>query len=554
MSTGAELAVIGAPIVGLAVIATAATAGVVVVGGIAIIGTGRLCVAAGSYVVDRVRERAALCAYEYTQYQKVRAAAFDAASKPLTPVKMPKQGVPSQVAPVATPNSLFARDDLGRYHEDAAVAESIIAALEQQLNTSQQAADQRIQAVQRRAYISAMLEIEGQRLPTGLQTSLKQELSSKQADLDKALASLRAGLSQLATTERMEYEQALRQLEAEADAMSVVAVDDVLRDELLTLRRRIDAVARSTDTQLLIEQYAEFRRTLDRLYERDQQRRAELHQQDLAQLWGELQAVGALLLDLQSLAQANVISIDPNMQANHKALADRYEALAPGATTDIAAFREEASAIRKTLANLQRQAVHILNVYQQQRLVEEIEQSMNAITFDDFTFETVSKTNEPDGTIVLRGYRDEQNLKVVVQPDARVKYEAYGFGDERCLKVAYALIDQLVDRGLLLRYAEPELTRQATVVTQVIAALIDLGTYREDEITIHEDAAAVVIQAGADTQTQRLAVNSEGAVTPLDGTKTGQNLAEKASEPEAVIAARKKVDKLRSTLRRQQRT
>ncbi|NTW02911.1 MAG: hypothetical protein HGA19_16790 [Oscillochloris sp.] len=565
MSTGAELQIIAVPVAGATMFvaggAFMAVAGVAAVGGIAIVGTGRLCVAAGTYVADKVRERASLCSYEYEQYQMLRAQVenMEQQSAPQSQFgvvqPLPKQVLPSQ------PRPQFTREDLKRYHEDEATATAIIDQLEERLATSQQDVALRLHQFDQRAYLAAMIEIEAHRLPAAVVTAATAMLANPTADPEPIVAQLRGALGQISADELSRLQGNLRELEAEAACLIALLGDSPLRDEALALRHRIDEGSRSADATWLMRSATEFKRAVEGLRRRQRDALAAMRERELGELWGRLQAVGGLFADLQQLEQARAISLDPEMLTLFNEEDQRYQRLEAGGI-DPATFREEADKLRIALQALEELGIGVLNRYQQQLLAAAIEQSLVAIMVDEQPFASVTRSVDADGTIRLRGQRESQVLEVWVRPNGRVKYEAYGFGDERCLKAAYALIDHLTDQGIMLRSADPELNLQATVVTQVIAAIEALGTYRRDEITIEEDAAAVIIEAGAGFQRSRLAIDNEGVVTMLDSsslvahpdqqiaTQRAQQIATVATQEETVIAARDKVRRMQATLRR----
>jgi hypothetical protein len=528
----------------------------VVVGGVALVGTGRLCVAAGAYVGERVRERAALCSHEYERYQRLRAQAMALAAAQARQGIAPL-GPQATVLPRQTIKPVFDRSRLSRFHEDTRTATTIVERLEQDMDTHQAQAQVRLQQIEQRAYLEAMLAMDKLVLAPKTAAVVRAALNSSDAStLAAAMEEMHRALAQLRQDEREGLHATLGNLDSEAGGLLAVAADPQVRDDLVSIRRRIGHTMLSGDVPLLRVRIEEFDRELGRLRERHERAMGELRAVELAGLWGLLQAVGGLFSDIQSLVNSGQVTIDESLLKVLGEIGERHQALERGDIVDLTALRDETAKLTAMLYGLQEQGTTILNRYYQQRLADEVEQSLAAMTQGaEPHFTTIARAIETDGTMTLRGQQGPQTLEIKVRPDGRLKYEAYGYGDERCLGAVYALLDQLADRGVLLGAEEPELTRQAAIVSQVITAIRQLGSYTDPQIRVYEDAAATVIEAGSGFT--RVQVGEDGRITELPTlvpTGTGPatiDIIEKAKTPAVKQETEQRITAIRDRRQRQ---
>lgn len=562
MSTGAELSVIGAPVVGLGVIAGGVlvlAAGVVVVGGVALVGTANLCVAAGSYAAERMNERAKLCAAEYERYQQLRAQAYALTPRPKTahPVSTAARGRErgALIASRSKPAYRFAQSAVSQIHPEASIATSIAQHLERELAEAQSRADEQLQQLERRAYLEAMLRLEAERLPAGATEAVRAALADGSvAALAAAVARIHTSLALATMGEAEQLRSALADLEAQVDGVAATAPEPMLRQELRDLQRAIGAARLTSDQGLLARDLERYEGQLEVLQSRCAARAGELRAAELTEVWGLLQAVEALFADLQALQQAGHLVIRQELVGALEEARGRHKELEEAPIISLQSLRQNTELLRVQLRGLQNEGALILNRFYQQRLAGEVEAALNELTAGEAApFDRVSRDERADGTIALRGTRGDETLELRVRPDGRLKYEAFGYGDERCLGVVYQLLDRLADRNVMLGSVDPELTRQANVVTQVLAALHKLGGYAEHEIKVYEDASAVTIEAGNGFITE---VDRDGRITVEEGGKVGESarLEEELRRPETHKEATYRINAQRTAARKRQRS
>lgn len=509
MSSGAEFAVLAAPVGAVAVGALALAAGVVVVGGVALVGVGRLGVAAGSYVADRMRERAQVCAGEYARFQQLRAQAL--ASKP------PQKRVIGHNLAATMPAPALGAPSWPTFHQDHAVAETIAARLSADLSAQQSRYAERLRLVEQRAQLSAALAIESDRLAPHVAEQARQALATDDLTaVGDAIKAVGAAVAQYEGQALQVEQAALRAHHAEVTGLLAVVSDPGLRSDLLDWQRRLNGMLASADIGAIRNRLRDGALLVERCRTRHEIAQAEMQSAELAEVWGLRQAVGGLFSDLETLERAGLLAADAEQLAVLKELSAQYDVLETAPFTNLASLRTETGKIKTGLRQLQQSGLRRLNGYYQQRLIGEVEQSLNAIRLQDKPFDTVERATLADGSVSIKARQGKRRLNVWVRLDGKLKYHAHGFGDEGCLDAVYSLFDQLIDRGVQIDAKEPQLTNQVSVALHVIEAMKQLEHYGEDEITVREDADAVVIEASKSGsgafQRRRISVDEHGKV------------------------------------------
>lgn len=508
MSSGAELAIIAAPVAGVAVIAGAAlflAAGVVVAGGVALVGVGRLGVAAGSYVNDRLRERAQLCAGEYARFQQLRAIAL---------ATQAKQGQ-SPAARVTGTRTAAPEHARRRFHENPRIAEEIAAHLSADLSAQQARYAEQLQLIERRANLAALLALDGGTLSPEIDSRARQALATGDiTTLSEAISAIQRVGAQIAGEALQQEQAALRAHQADIAGLLAVVTEPPVRDELLSWQIQLNRIAASSDIEAIRNRLRTGADLVARCRMQHETALTERREKELAEVCGLLQAVGGLLLDLQSMQSAKLLVIDETQMAWLKELGARYERLEIDPSIELSTLRAEVRAIKAGLHALEQDALRQLNGFYQQRLADEVEQSLHEIQLDGTLFDKIERTTQADGTLVLKARQGKRRLNVRVRPNARIKYEAHGFGDEGCLDAVYQLLDRLIERGVQIEVHHPTLTPQVDVALRVVEAMKQLGHYQENEITVREDVDALIIEAsktgGPAFQRQQISVDDQG--------------------------------------------
>ncbi len=522
MSSGAELAILAAPVAGVAVVTGAAlflAAGVVVAGGVALVGVGRLGVAAGSYVNDRLRERAQLCAGEYARFQQLRAVAIAAQAK---------QGQAPASRVTATRTVAPEHAQRRAFHENPRISEEITARLSADLSAQQARYAEQIQLVERRANLAALLALDGGRLPPDVEARARQVLATGDtAAVSVSISVVQRVGAQIAGQTLQQEQAALRAHQADVAGLLAVAAEQQVRDELLSWQIQLNRIVASSDIEAIRNRLRTGAELLACCRIQHETALAERRGKELAEICGLLQAVGGLLLDLQSMQSAKLLPVDEVPMVRLKELGARYERLEVDPAIALSALRAEVRAIKAGLQTLERDALHQLNGFYQQRLAGEVEQSLHEVRLDGASFDQIERATLADGTLVLKARQGKRRLNVRVRPNARIKYEARGFGDEGCLDAVYQLLDRLIDRGVQIEVHHPTLTPQVDVALRVIEAMKQLGHYQDDEITVREDVDALVIEAskaGAPAfQRQQVSVDEQGTLREQQEHSVGQS-------------------------------
>jgi hypothetical protein len=510
MSSGAELAVVAAPVAGVATLAVGAlalAAGAVAVGGIALVGVGRLGIAAGAYAADQLNKRANACANEYARYQQLRAQALAA--------KLQQGRVLGQSPVIPAPTTQFGTSSWSQYHQNQQVGERLAAELEHELSARQQRYAERIDLIERRAHLSAALALDGDLLAPDIARRARQAATEGSlGDVTAMIDTLRAATARSAGEELAREQATLRDHYAEVTGLLAIVVDQPARAELLNWQLKLNGMLNSTDIGAIRNRLREGAQLLASCRMRHELAQAEVQSAVLAEVYGQLEATRALFKDLQALRAAELVALDPAHITRLQELGARYEDLASAPAADLAALRAASRALQQALRALQHEGVRLLNACYQTRLADEVEASMREMTLDGAPFDSIERGTTADGNIVLKARQGRRRLTVRVRPNARMKYEAHGFGDEGCLHAVYGLLDRLIDRDVQLEVHEPRLTNQVSIALRVIEALKELGHYSEEQITVREDAAAVVIEAGKQDgpafQRTRIVVDEQG--------------------------------------------
>lgn len=531
MSTGAELAVIAAPVAGVAVVATAGlflAVGVVAVGGVALIGVGRVGVAAGAYVADRLRERAQLCAGEYARFQQLRMNTLASHTKQEQPHK--------RMTRAATPAPAAGHT----YHENPQLDAQIMAHLSADLSAQQQRYAEHMLLIERRAQLTAALALDADRLPADMVERARQNVAHGDgAAITESIAAVCAAVAQVEGQALRAERAALRAQHVEAAGLLAVVSDARLRDKLLDWQIQINRVISSTDIVAIGNRLRTGADLLASCREQHEAAVIERRVEELASVRGLLYAVGGLFEDLRSLEQADLLKGDGAQITRLQELGARYERLEVDTTIALPMLRTEAGRLLAELRTLEQDGLRQLNAFYQQRLANEIEQSMHEMQLDDAPFDRIERSISTDGTVTLKARQGRRQLNLRIYSDARIKYSARGFGDEGCLKAVYGLIDRLIDHGVQIESHHPELTHQVDVALRVIEAIKELGHYPEEQITVSEDATAFVIEAGAGFQ--RVSVDEQGNIREA----SERSIVTTAAFTEAAKAVQKKVSKVR---------
>ncbi|MEI7643692.1 MAG: hypothetical protein WCJ55_05205 [Chloroflexales bacterium] len=483
--------------------------GIVMVGGLALVsatsGAARLGIAAGSYVRERARERAAACESEYAQFLRLSEQIMTQATPP-TPVRSPTPvGLSAQPQPQPQPQPALPTAEIQDMIKQ--VGEQNI----QVLVSQQRELEAQLLLIERRAYLEAMMS----RQPT-ITAAAKQALASNDLRSIEACIVMASASAQRAGDEAIDQQQAaLRDHSTEVAGLLAVVCDDRARDALLSWRYQLTPLLNSRDTGAITNRLREGKLLLERCRAQHEQALSLLRTQGLAPVWGLLQVVGGLCSDLQSLQTAGLLAGDQSaaLQSQQNLLQDlglQYAALACDPLRNIHEWRSASSRLRTELKRLEQECLSQLESYYRQRIAAEITQSLAEVRVEGERFESITEGSASDGSVTLKAKQGRRTLHLQVHADGRLSYEAYGFGDDRCLEVVYQLFDQLIARGVILSVDEPRLTPQVETALRVVEALRQLGTYTDEQITVKEDARAIVIEAGAGPAFQRVSVDSLG--------------------------------------------
>lgn len=506
MSSGAELSVIAVPVGAVAVGALALTAGAVVIGGVALVGVGRLGVAAGSYVMDRLHERARTCADEYVQYQRARArlkAAAERHEHAIQPLPPPR--------PIATSERA--------YHEDSVIAEMIAARMSAEIEQQQARFAEQLQLVEQRARLRATLNLYRDALPPSVLDSAECSLQQRSvAPIVAALDAVRGAIGQANRGLVHQLRADLRDQYADFSGLLTLVADTAAGRAIREWQQQLSILFTSNDIDAMRRRLREGQA---RYVQLRQHLEAELEEQRtaaLALVWGKLQSVGALISDLKTLEAVDFVSGAARYAERLQSLSQRFEAVAGATTEDAAARRLQMAELEQSLDQLEAEALAQLTAAHQDRLTAEVEQGLRDMKTDGYAWDRIDRTVAADGTVVIKARQQmgqtERKLDLRVRPDGQLKYHAYGFGDEGCLDAVYSLLDRMMINGVQLHIEDPELNQQVEVALRVGEALKQLG-YAEEQITVREGPLNLVIEAskGAGLGFQRrIVVDAQGNV------------------------------------------
>lgn len=485
MSSGAELNILALPIAAVAVGALALTAGIVVVGGVALVGVGRLGVAAGSAVADRVRERARVCADDYVRFQQARDRLKAVAEA------QQARGNEQQAAPIGETSALV-------YHEDLAIAQAIAERMAAQIQQQTCFAEQ-IYLIEQRARLQAAIEIHRDSLALEVCIQAQAALGrGTVAPVDEALDALRGALGRVHREEAAQLRARLRDQHAALSGTLALVNDSGISRELLDQQQELAMFFASNDLDAMRRRLRDGETLLDRVRRHVDQTQSEERATALASVWGKLQATASLISDLQSLEQAQFLTVDLALVERLQTVSAQFEALADELTLAPQTLHTRASLLEQTLDEVERSALDQLNKAYHARLVTEIETQLGAMQADGYIWERIDRTAQPDGTVVLKARQrvgvNERTLSLRIRPDGKVKYDTYGFADESCLDAVYSLFDRLLINGTQVRAEEPQIKPQVELALHVAEALKQLG-YAEEHITVREGVQNLVVEA-----------------------------------------------------------
>ncbi|MBV9789246.1 MAG: hypothetical protein JOZ51_13775, partial [Chloroflexi bacterium] len=510
MSTGAELQILAAPVALGAAATLAVAAGIVIVGGVVVVGAARLGVAAGSYAADRVRERATVCQQEYGEFQRLhREFVAQEQRKQNKRVRL-RQLTASTVEAQRAAAPQVIRSPL---HENPLVDEVVMERLLATLKAQQARYDQQVRLIEQRAVLDALLNTSGDAVPSPTAELARQAVETGDAAaVSEAIAAVRRAIAEAGAAELLQEQALLQEHHAEVGALLATVFDPAIRQELLQWQYGLHALLRSRDINALRNTREAGELLLARLEDKHLAMLEALRDAEFAPLWGQLQAVGGLFSDLQALATEQSPIVEAAAVEQLHAIGAQYEALAGDPQIEPTKLQREAAKLQRELHTLEAIGLRQLNTYYAQRMGHEIEQSLHEMQEDGFDFK-VTRTIGDDGSMQVKAKQGERRLNLTVR-DGKLKYDAYGFGDEQCVEAVYSLIDRLIDKGIQLRGAEPQLTAQIETTRAVIEAIKQLNHYSDDSISIREDVDAVVIEAsnGA-VGFQRITVDEDGQVT-----------------------------------------
>lgn len=491
MSTGAELSVVAIPVgaIGLVLAAGAiAAAGLVVVSGVAVVGAGRLMVSAGSYARERMQERAVLCTGEYERFLRLRAAAkARAAVKPT-----------------------IDRAVWQNHVAEESVVPLIVEPIASNLMALQKRHDILLRQATRRAQLAAALTIHGAVLPPDVTGRARAALNEEREEaLERALGELRGAIARadLDVLARAQAELGEHRMEV-ADLLAQLTQPGLYR-ELEAWHSKVNAMLGSRDIAAIREHLRQGTRLLSDVRERHDEALHRLRAAELGSVWGLLQAVDALIKDLQLLANhdegAHLLRTEILLHVEALAkLAARYEQLATGPVSQVAVLRADAAELQRQLELCQDAALQLLDRHYQGRIVNSVATSLGQMCGDQAPFaDFKQEAPTADGRIVMRASRGARTLEVCVHADGRVVYDADGFGDETCLGAIYELRARLRAQGVEVELADPQLKPQVAMALQALEAISSLGIYPADTITIQKSGSALVIEAGSGPGFQR---------------------------------------------------
>jgi len=504
MSTGAELSIVALPVGAIGVVvagAALAAAGVVIVGGVALVGVGRLTLSAGTYVRDRLQERASICAAEHERFLRLRAAAK----------------APQQVKPRIDQQAFV------RHLKDEAEATKVAAPLERSLLLLQAQYDVALRRAEQRAQLAASLEIYNGHLEPELvrrvRTLLNMATDALADDqLEQALAELRGAVARTQLDELAQAQAALLEHQLELASLLAHTAEPALRAELSAWHHEVNGMIASRDIAAVRARLHTGATLLASARERNEAASSQMRADELSTAWGQLQAVGGLLDDLHRLAgvaqaEERLTGDVAGLIDTFKTLAARYDVLSADTAAERSALRVAATELRRDLEQLQGAGLAMLDGYYQRRVAAAIERSMRA---ESVTFTTVeAPSTADDGSILLRATSGPGALVLRVHADGRVSYDADGFGDERCLLAIYRLRARLRASGVAFQMADPQLKPQIEVAMQALEAIEALGAYTTGQLSIQRSGGSLVIEAGdgASFQRQLARVNRHGELS-----------------------------------------